>query len=336
MKKKSITIGDVAKKAGVSKSTVSQYLNKRYEYMSQSTRENIEQIIHELNFHPNESARNLKNKKTTIVGIVVANIRHAFSTEMIRIIENALEEQDINVIICNADDNPKKEEHHIRALLSRKVDGLIIFPTETSATIYQQILEEEIPVVFIDRIVAGLSVDTILLDNQMAASLAVSTLATSGHTKIAMLTLPTQSAISPRIERIEGYKTALKACEIPFNPNFICSAELHTLQAGLTNMFQLADKPNALIAGNDLVLREVLQFLKVQELTIPSDVAVIGIDDVSYADIYQPSLTTIAQPTEKMGLKVATLILNRLQHKDKEAPQIYRFAPELKKRDSSL
>ncbi|MBC6314193.1 LacI family DNA-binding transcriptional regulator [Listeria grandensis] len=335
MKKKSITIDDVAKKAGVSKSTVSQYLNKRYEYMSQSTRENIEQIIHELNFHPNESARNLKNKKTTIVGIVVANIRHAFSTEMIRIIENALEAQDIYVIICNADDNPQKEEHHIRALLSRKVDGLIIFPTETNATIYRQILKEEIPVVFIDRIVDGLSVDTILLDNQMAASLAVSTLAASGHNKIAMLTLPTRSAISPRIERIEGYKTALTACKIPFNPDYIYSDELHTLQAGLTKIFQLADRPNALIAGNDLILREILHFLKVQKLTIPSDVAVIGIDDVSYADIYQPSLTTIAQPTEKMGLKVAEIILNRLQNKEKKDPELYRFAPELKKRDSS-
>lgn len=325
MKKKSITIDDVAKKAGVSKSTVSQYLNKRYEYMSQSTRENIEQIIHELNFHPNESARNLKNKKTTIVGIVVANIRHAFSTEMIRIIENALEAQDIYVIICNADDNPQKEEHHIRALLSRKVDGLIIFPTETNATIYRQILKEEIPVVFIDRIVDGLSVDTILLDNQMAASLAVSTLAASGHNKIAMLTLPTRSAISPRIERIEGYKTALTACKIPFNPDYIYSDELHTLPAGLTKIFQLADRPNALIAGNDLILREILHFLKVQKLTIPSDVAVIGIDDVSYADIYQPSLTTIAQPTEKMGLKVAEIILNRLQNKEKKRPSALSF-----------
>ncbi|WP_430535156.1 LacI family DNA-binding transcriptional regulator [Listeria rocourtiae] len=335
MQKKSITIGDVAKKAGVSKSTVSQYLNKRYEYMSQNTREKIEQIIHELNFHPNESARNLKNRKTTIVGIVVANIRHAFSTEMIRIIENKLEEQNIYVIICNADDNPKKEEYHIRALLSRKVDSLIIFPTETNASIYQQVVEEEIPVVFIDRIVDGLLVDTILLDNQTAASLAVSALVANGHRKIAMLTLPTASAISPRIERIEGYKMALETYNIPFNADFIYSDELHALQAGLAKMFQSADKPNALIAGNDLVLREILHFLKVQQLTIPSDVAVIGIDDVSYADIYQPSLTTIAQPTEKMGLKVAEIILTRLQNKVKKEPNVYRFVPELKQRESS-
>ncbi|MBC1435580.1 LacI family transcriptional regulator [Listeria rocourtiae] len=335
MKKKSITIEDVAKKAGISKSTVSQYLNKRYEYMSQGTREKIEQIIHELNFHPNESARNLKNKKTTLVGIVVANIRHAFSTEMIRIIENALEEQDIYVIICNSDDNPEKEEHHIRALLSRKVDALIIFPTETNATIYQQVVEEEITVVFIDRIVEGLCVDTILLDNHTAASLAVSKLVTGGHRKIAMFTLPTKSAISPRIERIEGYKASLNACGIPFKTDFLYSGELHTLQTGLTKMFQLKEKPNALIAGNDLVLREILHFLKVQKLTIPTDVAVIGIDDVSYADIYQPSLTTIAQPTEKMGLKVAEIILNRLESKKKKEAGVYRFVPELKQRDSS-
>ena len=125
---KAVTIEDVAKEAGVSKSTVSQFLNKRYEYMSQATKENIERIIAEMHFQPNHFASNLKKRKTKMVGIIVANIRHVFSTEIIRIIEQKLQEQGIQVIICNADDEPEKEMEYIQLLSTRNVDGLIIFP----------------------------------------------------------------------------------------------------------------------------------------------------------------------------------------------------------------
>src|SRR5690606_33048402 len=135
---KTVTIAEVAEHAKVSKSTVSQYLNKRYEYMSENTRKRIEASIEELNYHPNVIARSLKQKSTFTVGVIVANILHSFSTQILRTIENNFNGQGFHTIICNADDEPEKERNYIEMLLAKQVDGLIIFPTGGNLDLYEQ------------------------------------------------------------------------------------------------------------------------------------------------------------------------------------------------------
>lgn len=126
---KTITISDVAKYANVSKSTVSQFLNQRYDYMSEKTKQKIEAAIQELNYQPNFVARSLKQKSTFTVGVVVANILHTFSTQVIRAVEDYFHEQGFHIIVCNADDEPEKEKKYIEMLRAKQVDGIIIFPT---------------------------------------------------------------------------------------------------------------------------------------------------------------------------------------------------------------
>ncbi|MEH7078951.1 LacI family DNA-binding transcriptional regulator, partial [Bacillus velezensis] len=113
---KTITISDVAKYANVSKSTVSQFLNQRYDYMSEKTKQKIEAAIQELNYQPNFVARSLKQKSTFTVGVVVANILHTFSTQVIRAVEDYFHEQGFHIIVCNADDEPEKEKKYIEML----------------------------------------------------------------------------------------------------------------------------------------------------------------------------------------------------------------------------
>ncbi len=331
---KNVTIDDVAKAAGVSKSTVSQYLNKRYEYMSERTRKKIEQVIKELQFQPNHHARNLKSRKTKMIGIIVANIQHAFSTAIIRIIEQAMEERGIHVIICNADDNTEKEATYLNLLSARNVDGLIVFPTGDNYEEYKRLLENQIPVVFMDRKIEGVLADTVLLDNEAAAFLAVSTLVKTGRKTIAMLTLPLTHSVSPRVERITGYKNALQFYNIEYRDELLICAPLRDLKTKLAELFNSDHKPDGIVAGNDLVLKEALSFLKENEISIPGDVAIIGIDDVSYADIYHPSLTTIAQPVEEMGSKAAEILLERIEGKSDSVPVVYRFSPKLIMRQS--
>src|SRR5690625_1459685 len=120
---KAITIADVAKHAGVSKSTVSQYLNKRYNYMGEKTKLRIEQAVAELGYSPNIVARSLKQKSTTTIGVIVANILHVFSTQVIRAIEDFCNDMNFHVIVCNADDDPVKEKRYIDMILAMQVDG---------------------------------------------------------------------------------------------------------------------------------------------------------------------------------------------------------------------
>ena len=120
---------DVAEKAGVSKSTVSQYLNGRFEYMSAETKKRIQTAIEALGYRPNQVAKSLKQKRTSTIGLIVANILHRFSTLVCRAVEDTCHEQDYHAIICNADDNPEKERKYIDMLRAKQVDGILVIPS---------------------------------------------------------------------------------------------------------------------------------------------------------------------------------------------------------------
>lgn len=332
---KTVTIADVAQHAGVSKSTVSQYLNKRYDYMAEKTKQRIEQSIKELGYQPNIVARSLKQKSTTTIGVIVANILHEFSTQVIRAIEDLCHELDFHIIVCNADDDPTKEKNYINMLRAKQVDGIIIFPTGDNKELYTQMVKQHYPIVFVDRKVSDIPIPSFMLDNEKAAWLAVTHFVEKGYTRIGIMTTSIIKNISPRVERINGFKKALEEHNLPVVPDYIKSSEIQKIQDVLKEMFSLSEPPQALLAGNDRTLVEVLKFVKENDIAIPNDLALIGVDDVSFASFYNPSITTIAQPTFEMGKKAAELLLSKIQKTDQtESQQLYRFEPKLIARDS--
>jgi LacI family transcriptional regulator, kdg operon repressor len=332
---KKITISDVAQHAEVSKSTVSQYLNKRYDYMAPKTKERIKKAIEELGYHPNIVARSLKQKSTSTIGVIVANILHTFSTQTIRAVEDICNEQGFHIIVCNADDNPEKERKYIEMLRAKQVDGLIIFPTGGNIDLYNSMVKEKYPLVFVDRIVENLKTSSIMLDNESAVKMAVDHLVNKGYDRIGIMTTSLQRHVTPRVERINGFRKALKENGIPIREDHIKSLELEWIQDGLHDMLSSEKPPQALIAGNDLTLIEILRYIKSNGINMPTDLALIGIDDVSFASLFTPELTTIAQPTYEMGKQAAELLLNKIKDPDLiEEEQIYRFQPELMVRQS--
>lgn len=332
---KAITIADVAKYAGVSKSTVSQFLNERFDYMGKETKIRIEKAIAELGYSPNIVARSLKQKSTMTIGVIVANILHVFSTQVIRAIEDYCNESNFHIIVCNADDDPTKEKRYIDMLRAKQVDGIIAFPTGGNGELYNKLIKDNYPVVFMDRILTDVDIPTVMLDNNKASLLAVSQLVKNGYQKIGMVSPPLTPCITPRIERIEGYKQALRKHDIPFNPDYLVSDEIAILEEKVYQMLTQDDPPKAIVAMNDRVLFEILTYAKKQQLNIPKDLSLIGIDDVSYASIYSPTLTTIAQPAFQMGEKAAELLLGRIRDNNTEdSLKVYRFEPTLINRES--
>lgn len=332
---KAITITDVAKYAEVSKSTVSQYLNKRYEYMGEKTKKRIELAIEELGYSPNIVARSLKQKSTTTIGVIVANILHVFSTQVIRAIEDFCNELNFHVIVCNADDDPVKEKRYIEMLRAKQVDGIIAFPTGDNIALYERLIKDNYPIVLMDRLLPEISISTVLLDNERASKIAIDEFVKKGYNQIGMLSQPLEKGITPRMERVDGYKNALKFHQIPYQPDYLASAEIPEIQAGLGEMLALPNPPNAILALNDRVLFEILKYTKKNQIKIPEDLALIGIDDVSFASFYSPALTTIAQPAFEMGKKAAELLLNRIRNKSSDIDlEIHRFEPKLILRES--
>ncbi|WP_053360910.1 substrate-binding domain-containing protein [Bacillus sp. FJAT-27251] len=331
---KKVTIADVALHAGVSKSTVSQYLNKRFDYMREETKKRIEEAIHELGYRPNIVARSLKQKTTTTIGVIVANILHTFSTQAIRSIEDMCHEHDFHTIVCNADDDPVKERKYIEMLRAKQVDGIILVPTGDNADLYKDMIKEKYPIVFVDRTVKDVPIPSVLLDNEKAAELAIQHFINKGYKEIGLITNVIRN-VTPRLERLNGYKNTLQANGIPIKGEYIRSLEVSKVREGLGEMLSMENPPRAILAGNDLTLIEILKYVKENQLRIPEDLAVIGIDDVSFASFYEPGLTIVAQPAFEIGNKAAELLLNKIQKKEVPGEQmVYRFEPTLIVRES--
>ncbi|MCL6605304.1 MAG: substrate-binding domain-containing protein [Paenibacillus sp.] len=331
-----ITMKEVAERAGVSKSTVSQFLNKRYNYMGVDTKKKIEQAIEELNYIPNQVARSLKQKKTFVVGVVSSTILSRFTTEVIRAIEDECQLKGIQVIVCNTDDDSLKEKKYVQSMIARQVDGLIIFPTEENKKLYTSLVKSGYPFIFVDRKIDEINVDTVLLNNEKASELAVETFIEHGHKNIGIITFPLgKKAITTRSERLSGYRKTLQKHGIESNEGYIKSGKLDEMPDLIGELFRMENPPTAIAATNDMILEQVLIYAKNNNLTIPNDFSLIGIDDVSFAAFYNPPITTISQPSFNMGKKCARLLLEKIDQKEQEEPsEIFRLNPTINHRDS--
>lgn len=329
---KKVTMADVAKKAGVSKSTVSQFLNKRFEYMSVETREKIAKAIEQLGYKPNYLARSLKQKRTSMIGIIVANIVHHFSTEVSRAIEDFFIEHDIHAILCNADNDPKKERRYIEMLQAKQVDGLIIFPTEQNIDLYKNLVESGYPVVFMDRKVDDVNIPSVKVNNSEATEAIIQHFIEYGHERISIVTQPL--TISTRIERVNGYRKAIKENEMELNEDFIIRAETKDINSQLKLLFAKKNPPTALIAGNDLVFLEILEFAKENGLKIGIDFSLAVFDNIPFAHLVTPAVTTIAQPSYEMGEKAAQMLLSLIEKENSELQDVV-YNCQLLIRDSS-
>jgi len=328
-----ITITDVAELAGVSKSTVSQYLNKRYQHMGAETRQKIEEAIASLDYQPNVLARSLKQKRTSTIGVVVANIMHRLSTEICRGIEDYCQEQDVNVILCNSDEDPGKEQKYAEMLQAKQVDGMILLPTGKNGALYKKLARQQYPILFMDRKVDAVKADTIVVNNRESVYGAVAHLQQQGHTRIAIATAPL--TISSRVERTEGYREAMENFGLDYSRGYIINAEISSLRPRFQELFSGPSVPSALIAGNDLVLLEALAFIKEAGIRVPEELALVAFDNIPFAHLLTPTLTTINQPSLQMGRKAAELILKRIRAEEEAEPAELIFECDLSVRESS-
>ncbi|WP_094604329.1 HTH-type transcriptional regulator KdgR [Sporomusa silvacetica DSM 10669] len=334
----SVTIAEVARIAGVSKSTVSRYLNGFYDHMGADTKERIAQVIAELDYRPNALARSLKQKRTHTVGAIVANILNPFSTSIIRGIEDTLQEAGFNLILCNADDDPAKERDYVNMLVDKQIDGLIINTTGCNNELIAQV-NQTIPIVLIDRKASDIDIDTVTVDSARGVRQAVDHMVSLGHAGIAMLTLP-YDHVSPRLERVQAYQTALAAHGIPFREDWLVQtsieedAILSKLQA-LLGGEAIADKPTSIFCANNMITMSVVKAIKQMGLTIPDEIAVLGFDDWEWAQLIDPPVTVVAQPVYDMGNKAAALLIKRMKGgRSPKKPITILFEPQLLKRKS--
>lgn len=309
------TITDVAKRAGVSSTTVSHVLNNT-RFVSDETRKQVEQAIEDLNYRPNALARSLRRGDTKTIGLIVPDSGNPFFAEVGHFIEITAFKAGYNVILCNTENNPKKESLYIDVLIKKQVDGVVFVSTGEYSDTITNLLEMQIPMVVLDRDFPSKEVDVVLTDNMHGGYLATKHLISLGHNQIGCISGP--SFINPSNERIIGYKKALEEANIPINPELIITGDFSP-QSGWNDAHTLLtskDPPTAIFACNDMMAIGVLRKAAELECSVPNNLAVVGYDDIELASYTNPPLTTIQQPKLKMGQATIECILNRITRKN--------------------
>jgi len=327
------TMIDVARGAGVSIATVSAFLNGTSNVSPELT-QRIEAAIATIGYERNAIARSLKTGATHTIGLTVADIRNPFFTDVVATIQNVLGRAGFAVMLCSSDEDTAKQDEQIKLLLERMVDGLIIAPAGEDEVMRRLVKSTRKPVVLIDRMIEGLGVDAVLLDNTEAVSEAVRYLTGLGHRRIGYIS-GTPNTTTGR-DRLEGYRRALAAAGIVLDPSLIRDGRFREADGyrAAMQLMTLPERPTALFSANNLMVIGAMRAIRDLGLTCPADISVASMDDFVWADIFGPRLTTVAQPVEAIGEQAARLLLDRLAGNAPPEPKVLTLRGRLMIRNS--
>ena len=324
------SVRDVAARAGVSVGTVSRVIN-RHEDVAPALRDRVEAAMRELSYAPNALARNFRRQRTGAVGVVVPDVTAPFFADLVKQIEWVARNQGYALLIGNSDNRSDIENEYISRLHERGVDGLILVP---STGVEHLPLDYRSPVVIVDQDVDG--VDVIATDHEAGAREIVEHLAGLGHRRIACIAGP-QTAFR---QRLAGYRSIVEPLLIQDgveDRDDYVRIEPMGEQRGFDSAHLLLDlpiPPTAIFAASDQQAVGVLRACADRDLRVPRDISVVGFDDIPLAELLQPRLTTVRQPTAELGRLAVERLLFRLE--SPSAPPLRQVLPgEVRLRRSS-
>jgi LacI family transcriptional regulator len=331
----SLNIKVIAEKAGVSTATVSRVLSG-FPGVREKTKKKVMKITSELNYEVDGIARSLRQKKTFKIGVIVGDVLSQFYSVLAKSIEDIANKYGYSVILCNGDDDPEKELNYLKVLRSSKVDGIIIVPTGKNVGYINNLMQTNIKIVLVDRLIEGVDCDAILVDNEKGAYTAVKYLIDKGYKKIAIIDGFIDRTTGK--ERLKGYLRALNENNIPRNDDFIKIKDFKKISGIMfaNELLENKNKPEAIFVANlELTLGAILS-IKSLGLKIPDDIAVIGFDDSDWAQILEPPLTTISQPVYDLGTAAAEMLIKNIENDNsKKEKLIVTFNTKLIERGSA-
>ena len=329
------TIRDVAKRAGVSVATVSHVINGTRK-VAPETAERVHRAMEELDYHPNAVARSLRTRKTQVIGVVVSDITNPFFATLVRGAEDAALEAGYSIVVCNSDETIEKENRYVQVLRRRRVDGMLLAPVgggENPAI--WKLARQGVPFVFVDRRAPGVEADAVLSDNVGGAYLATKHLIERGHERIGIvLGIPGATTTE---ERLAGYRRALEEAGIPLAEELVVwgGYRVEGGRRATAELLSLTPPPTAIFSTNNLMTVGTLQELFARGVRIPDQIAVVGFDDLEWAEMANPPLTAVAQRPHEIGHRAVRLLLERLSTEEFLPPREERVSVDLKVRGSA-
>jgi len=324
------TLSDVAREAGVSTATAARALGG-YGSVRESTRDRVLEAASALDYRPNGLARSMITGSTHTIGVLISDIENPFFRRSLRGIADTARAAGFEVLLANTDEQIEMEQTSVSVLADRRVDGLIVCPADAGdRTHLTTAMEAGIPVVLLDRRVAGLNADTVGIDNRKAARGATKRLLDLGHKRIAILTggvllrhFPELRPAMRGVERLTattvgsraaGYHDAMAAAGLELRPEYLSSNGFRREDALLstTQLLQLDEPPTAILSFDSVQSLGALQAFHELGVRCPQDVSLLGIDDAEWTEVVSPPLSVVAQPAYEIGVEACRLMLARI------------------------
>lgn len=316
----SSTIQDVAKEAGVSIATVSRVLNKSTS-VAQGTRETVMDAITRLDYRPNLLGRNLRRTETKLVLALLPNIANPFYSRIVKGIEDVARKNGYNVMLCNTDSNAEREQVYLELLKNRLADGVIFMASELNGKKLTEI-GGNFPVVQCCEYKEGVQIPLVSIDNYNAAKKAAKHLISLGHKRIGMISC--NNSFASTMRREQGFMSAMEEAGLAFDDRYTVYGD-YSFKSGhrmASSLLALNERPTAIFAISDMMAIGVLRAGREKGLKVPEDLAVVGFDNISFASMCNPMLTTISQPKYDLGCTAMELLLRKIRGKLKEPVDI--------------
>lgn len=309
-----ITIKDIAELAGVSTATVSKIVNNKTEDIRDSTVERVRKIITEKNYTPNYLARSMVTKRTNTIGLIIPDIRNPFFTDIAKGAEDKANELGYSIFFCNSDDSLDKEVSYINNLIERQVDGIMLAGAAVRKKSREEKTSINIPIVAVDRNAYYKDIKGSLeIDNYTGAYEGVEHLISKGYERIVFVSGPLET--KPSLERLRGYKKALEDFNFDIkDENIIVGPYDRNFGEKIIEKLKYPIYNVGFFCGNDLIAIGLIKSLKENNYNIPDEVGVVGFDDIYISSLISPSLTTVRQPSYKMGYESMELLINILNN----------------------
>lgn len=313
-----LTINDIARLSGTSKTTVSFYLNGKTDKMSRDTSERIKNVIEKTNYQPNVIARSLNAKSIRLIGVIIGDITNTFANQIVKGIDEIAKEKNYQLIIGNSNYDFKVERQYIERMLSMGVDGFIVQPTIEFELIEKELVNHSKPIVYIDsqsRNTKGLWVKT---NNYEAVFEATEHMVNKGYKNFIMITAD-PSVLTTRMERASGFKHALNLKGIECNTMIIDNdTTTEKIKEYLDNTVN--DIKTCVFVPNCWGLPKVFLALKSYRQVIPDKIGLLGFDNIEWTEFSCPTVSTIVQPAYEEGIKAARILIDTIEGCNEEAP----------------
>ncbi|WP_179423423.1 LacI family DNA-binding transcriptional regulator [Pedococcus badiiscoriae] len=323
---------EVAALAGVSLKTVSRVVN-REGGVSSDVVSRVERAVAQLGYRPNLAASNLRrgHGKTAMVGALLQDVSNSFSASLLRSLEDAARDRDVVIVASSLDEEPERERVLVENLVRRRVDGLLLMPATARQEYLADDLRSGLPIMFVDRRPNGVDTDSVTIDNDLGARLAVNHLIAHGHRRIALL--GDLTSIQTARARHDGYLSALLEAGIEPDPRLVATS-LRSSEDAIDALGRLLDgrePPTAIFAARNSLAVGAIRTLHHRGLA--GRIALVGFDDFPLADIVDPPLTVVRQNVGAIGAQVAARLFARIDG-DTSAPRHVVIKPELIPRGS--